>query len=241
MIVDCHVHVKGGDIYRREFRPAEILRAMDEAGVDRSVIFSICLPSRASNDLTRDCYEACPERFIPFAHVVPGEGNGALEELRRAVEGWGWRGLKVHRGEMDEADLGLLLPLGEKCVEYGIPMLIDVGGAYELSCGLASSLPELKLIIAHLGAPQDEKGVDKHLVWAQEFPNLHLDLSYCHVPWKIPEAFQRVPIEKFVWGSDGPLIHPAIELKKVEVCDLPAEHFDLVTGGNLLRLLGPER
>ncbi len=241
MIIDCHVHVKGGDTYRREFRPAEILRVMDEARVDQSVIFSICLPSRASNDLTRDCYEACPERLIPFAHVVPTEGRGALEELERVVGGWGWRGLKLHRGEMEEPDLDLLLPLGEKCVEYGIPLLIDVGGAYHLSSGLASSLPDLKLIVAHLGAPQDERAVDKHLVWAQEFPNMHLDISYCHVPWKIAEAFERVPIEKFVWGSDGPIIHPAIELKKVEVCNLPPEDFAKVTGGNLLRLLGPER
>jgi hypothetical protein len=36
----------------------------------------------------------------------------------------------------------------------------------------------------------DEKGVDKHLVWAQEHANMYLDLSYCHVPWKMPEAFE---------------------------------------------------
>jgi hypothetical protein len=241
MIVDCHVHVKGGDIYKREFRPAQILRTMDEAGVDQSVIFSICLASRESNDLTRDCHEAAPDRFIPFAHVVPDEGRGALEELDRAVGDWGWRGLKVHRGEMAEPDLNLLLPIGEKCVELDIPMLIDVGGAYELSSGLATSLPELRLIIAHLGAPMDEKGVDQHLVMAQQFPNLNLDLSYCHVPWKLPEVFARVPVDKLVWGSDGPLIHPAIDLRKIEVCNLPAGDFRKVTCDNILRLLGPER
>jgi len=241
MIVDCHVHVKGGDIYKREFRPAQILRTMDEAGVDRSVIFSICLGSRESNELTRECYEAAPDRFIPFAHVVPDERRGALDELDRAVGEWGWRGLKVHRGEMAEPDLGLLVPLGEKCIAYDIPMLIDVGGVPELSSGLATSLPELKLIIAHLGAPHDEAGVDKHVVMAREFPNMHLDTSYCHVPWKLPEVFARLPTEKLIFGSDGPLVHPAIDLKKIEVCHLPPDAFRKVTCDNILRLLGPER
>lgn len=241
MIIDCHVHVKGGDLYKREFRSSRILKTMDEAGVDQSVIFSICLASRESNELTRDCYETAPDRFIPFAHVVPDEGQGALDELDRVVGDWGWRGLKVHRGEMAEPDLGLLLPLGEKCITLGIPMLIDVGGVYELSSDLATSLPEPKLIIAHLGAPRDEQGVDRHVVMARQFPNMHLDTSFCHVPWKLPEVFARLPAEKLVWGSDGPLLHPAIDLRKIEVCHLPPDAFRKVTSENILRLLGPER
>jgi predicted TIM-barrel fold metal-dependent hydrolase len=241
MIIDCHVHVKGGDIYKREFRPRQILQTMDEAGVDQSVIFSMSLPSRESDDLTRECYEAAPDRFIPFAHVVPDEGEGALQELDRAVGDWGWRGVKIHRGEMAEARLDLLLPIAEKCVALDIPMLIDVGGVYDFSSGLATSVPELKLIVAHLGAPHDEKGVDKHILLAQRHPNLYLDTSYCHVPWKLPEVFARVPAEKLIWGSDGPLIHPAIELRKLEVCQLPADVWRQVTGENLLRVLGPER
>ena len=241
MIIDCHVHVKGGDLYKREFRPAQILKAMDEVGVDQSVIFSICLPGRESNELTRECYEAAPERFIPFAHVVPDEGRGALDELDRAVGEWGFRGLKMHRGEMQEADLSLLLPIAEKCVALNIPLLIDVGGSYELSSGLAEGAPELKLIVAHFGAPHDEKGVDKHILMAQQYPNLHLDTSYCHVPWKMPEVCRRLRADKLLWGSDGPLIHPAIELKKLELCGLSAEDYRKVTCDNLLRLLGPER
>ena len=54
VLIDCHVHVKGGDKYKREFRAKQILQCMDEAGIDRSVIFSICLPSRESNALTME-------------------------------------------------------------------------------------------------------------------------------------------------------------------------------------------
>jgi len=52
-IIDSHVHVKGGDLYRRELDPEETIRGMDQAGIDQSCIFSICLPSRESNELTR--------------------------------------------------------------------------------------------------------------------------------------------------------------------------------------------
>jgi len=41
MIVDAHVHVKGGDVYRREFPPELIVKLMDETGVDKSIVFSI--------------------------------------------------------------------------------------------------------------------------------------------------------------------------------------------------------
>ena len=42
MIIDCHMHLKGGDIERTEFTPADIVKVMDEAGIDRAIVFAIC-------------------------------------------------------------------------------------------------------------------------------------------------------------------------------------------------------
>ena len=42
MIIDCHMHLKGGDIERIEFTPADIVKVMDEAGIDRAIVFAIC-------------------------------------------------------------------------------------------------------------------------------------------------------------------------------------------------------
>ena len=65
MIIDSHVHVKGGDTYRRELDPDRTIYRMDQAGVDKSIVFSICLPSRASNEMTLRAVRGREERLIP--------------------------------------------------------------------------------------------------------------------------------------------------------------------------------
>ena len=240
MIVDGHVHVKGGDRYKREFRPAEILECMDEAGVDKSVIFSICLPSRPSNALTMDCYRAAPDRFIPFSHVVVEEGQGALDELARSFEEDAMRGLKLHCGEMNEPSRELLEPVLAMCYDYQAPVLIDMANNLPLARELAQGMPELKLIIAHLGAPDDEDLAEQFIILAEAHENVRLDASYCHRPWKIPEAIRRLGAERVIFGSDGPLIHPAIELAKIRVCKLSDKDFGKVTGENIMGLLRPD-
>lgn len=239
MLVDAHVHVKGGDRYRREFRPDLILQCMDEAGVDKSCIFSMCLPSRASNRLTMDCYRCAPDRFIPFAHVVPKEGRGAVDELRRCLDEDGARGLKLHRGEMCEPWFDPLPPILEVCVESQCPVLFDFGLNLELARQIAESFPELKLIIAHLGAPADEDLNELFIVLAESAPNVWLDSSYVSSPWMIPEAIERLGPERVIFGSDGPLIHPSIELAKIAVCRLSEADYRKVTGENILGLLRP--
>ena len=100
MIIDSHVHIKGGDYFRRQFDPDATVRMLDDAGIDKACVFSICLPSYESNLLTRNAVTGREDRLIPYAHVLPEEGELAAIELRRAVEDWGIRGLKLHVGEM---------------------------------------------------------------------------------------------------------------------------------------------
>jgi hypothetical protein len=43
---------------------------------------------------------------------------------------------------------------------------------------------------------------------------------------------------KLLFGSDGPWLHPGVELEKVRALRLPADAEQQVLGGNLLRLIG---
>ncbi|MGQ9732816.1 MAG: amidohydrolase family protein [Candidatus Zipacnadales bacterium] len=243
MIIDCHVHCKGGDLYRREFSAVEILRTMDEAGVDRSVVFPICLPSVESQLLTQGVCAEDPARLIPFAHVLPEEGALASVELGRAIGELGFRGLKLHLGELTPgaetpAVIDLLSPLTTRCADLGVPCLIDVGGRFDVAVGLAEASPDCNLIIAHLGCSQGELTIDRFIGLAATTHNVFLDTSYNHNSWKIGEAIRRAGAHKIIWGSDGPLIHPAVELKKLEVLGLSEEEWTAVTSANILRLLG---
>jgi predicted TIM-barrel fold metal-dependent hydrolase len=50
-------------------------------------------------------------------------------------------------------------------------------------------------------------------------------------------AVRRAGPHKLLFGSDGPQLHPGVELHKVRMLRLPPDAERLVMGGNLLRLL----
>lgn len=239
MIIDGHMHVKGGDRYLREFDPEDIVHALDLAGVDKAVIFSICLPSRESNDLTLKAYKKYPDRFIPYAHVIPSEGEMAVEELHRAIKDLGFQGLKIHFTDvnMPEVSEELLAPVLEATAELGIPCLVDCTEKLGLMRDLVVAYPKLNFIIAHLGSHGNEVLIDQFIWLAKTTPNVWLDTSYSDRPWKIGDAVKVAGPEKLIWGSDGLLYHPLPELAKTKALELPPDQEAMITGGNLARLL----
>ncbi len=243
MIIDCHVHCKGGDLYRREFTADDILRAMDEAEIERSIVFAICLPSLESQAMTERVCAVAPERLTPFAHVLPDEGPLALMELERAVSELGFRGLKLHLGELPaglsaKEIVESVEPLISKCADLHVPCLIDAKGMPDVIDELAEASPNCDLIVPHLGCSQGETLIDRFIGLAATRHNVLLDTSYVHEPWKIGDAIRRAGPTKVIFGSDGPLMHPAIEMRKLEVLDLAPEAWQAVTERNIQTLLG---
>lgn len=240
MIIDAHVHIKGGDVYRREFPPELIVKQMDEAGIDKSIVFSICLPSRESNDLTLKAVNKFPHRLIGFAHVLPQEGGIAVIELERAVKELGFKGLKLHAGEFTQEygfTAKLLEPVLEKAVKLGIPVLLDPIGKFDPIVEIVNMFSELKLIVAHMGSHNNEIIVSKFIGLARKCENLYLETSWSDIPWKIKEAVEYAGADKLIFGSDGPLYHPLVELTKIRILKLPKEEEEKILGKNILRLL----
>ena len=236
-IIDFHCHIKGGDLYRREFTAEDIVAAAKESGIAKTVVFSMSLPSRESNELTKREADKSPDRLIPFAHALPDEGILAIKEVQRCFQELGWRGLKLHAGEMTERVAQPIVPLLQICVEFDRPCLIDVASDLALADALADAVPDCKLVIAHLGAPRDERLVDQFIALAFEHPNIHFDLSYCFVPWKMQEAIDALGAERFLFGSDGMLYHPKMELAKIACLNLTADQLRAILHDNAVRLL----
>lgn len=239
MIIDAHVHIKGGDVFRREFDPDATVARMDEAGIDRSCVFSICLPSYDSNELTRRAVQG-RSRLIPFAHVVAEEGIAAKMELERAVEQLGFRGLKLHCGEVrGEVTAELFLPYLEQAASYRLPIIFDCINRPHLAEACATTVPTATLIMAHLGSSNDEFMVDRFLDIAYRHDNVWLDTSYCHCPWKIADALRLLGASKLIFGSDGggDYYPPMIELAKVRAYIRDATALEKILGGNIEKLL----
>ena len=72
MIIDFHGHVGRWDALDMVDDPAEMLRAMDAVGIDKSCVFNIFHPDgQPGNDQTAAFVARHPDRFIGFAYVCP--------------------------------------------------------------------------------------------------------------------------------------------------------------------------
>ena len=69
------------------------------------------------------------------------------------------------------------------------------------------------------------------------FPNVYADTSGVRYWECLVQAVKRAGPHKILFGSDGPLLHPAVELYKIKMLRLPPQEEALITGGNIARLL----
>jgi hypothetical protein len=77
-------------MYRRRFPAELILRCMDEAGVDRSVVFGVCMSSEEAIALTKAEVAKAPDRLIGFAYALAAYDRPIASVLQRAITARGW-------------------------------------------------------------------------------------------------------------------------------------------------------
>ena len=68
-------------------------------------------------------------------------------------------------------------------------------------------------------------------------PNVYGDTSGVRRFDYIVQAVGRAGPHKVLFGSDGPWLHPGVEIEKIRLLGLPRKQEDLILGGNAVRLL----
>jgi predicted TIM-barrel fold metal-dependent hydrolase len=239
MIIDCHCHAGKGDGFHApwdtEARIEPHLKRARAAGIDKTIVFPVFNSDyAAANARLARIVRAFPDELIGFASVNPARDAGRVDLMvRRAVEDYGFRGLKIHGFDS--------FPGREVCEvarRYRLPLIVDVVGRLAAVEMLAWQYPDLNFIIPHLGGFKDDWMVHTHLVdQLRRFPNVYADTSGVRYWECLVHAVKRAGAHKILFGSDGPLLHPAVELYKIKMLGLPASQQALITGGNILRLL----
>jgi uncharacterized protein len=147
----------------------------------------------------------------------------------------GFRGIKVHGHDS--------LPgraVCEAARRWGLPILVDVVRRPAIVEMLADQYPDVNLIVPHLGGFADDWAVFRQVTdQITRLPNVYADTSGVRYFDALADAVQRAGPGKVIFGSDGPQLHPGVELRKVELLGLSQRAQALVTGGTILRLLGP--
>jgi len=243
MIIDSHCHAGKGDGLTGPWDTAapldDYLRWADRYGIRRTVLFAAFHSDYAvANREVARIVAGRPGRFWGYAFVHSARDRGRVRELvREAVERHGFRGVKVHRH-----DARITREVIEAARAWRLPVLYDVMGEVSAVELLAAEYPEVDFIIPHLGSFADDwraqTGLIDHL---ERWPNVYTDTSGIRRFDILQEAVRRAGPRKFLYGSDGPWLHPGVELEKVHALGLSPAEERMVTAGNLLRLLSKAR
>jgi uncharacterized protein len=239
MIIDCHCHAGKGDGLTHpantNARLGSYLQRATQAGINRSVLFSVIHSdySVANRQVAR-IVRSNPHRFLGFAFVHPDRDRSRIHPMiKEAVEQHGFCGIKVHR-----IDGRITREICEVAKLFYLPILYDVMGEVSVLELLASEYPEIPFIIPHCGSFADDwKAQMAFIDHLSRHPNVYTDTSGVRRFEILEMAVKRGGASKILFGSDGPWLHPGVELAKVFALGLSRTERELVLGGNLLRLI----
>jgi predicted TIM-barrel fold metal-dependent hydrolase len=254
-VFDCHIHVQPWEQLRPEARalmaggrsdlarveraladPGELLRLMDEEGIERAALINYVAPEvigfdASVNDWVARFVRGRESRLVAVGSVNPRHEREPAAATRRLAES-GIRLLKIHPPHQlfasngylgDEPGLRLVYAAAE---EIGLPVMIHTGtsvfpGARNRFADpigaddVAVDFPKLKIVLAHAGRPLY---MPTATFLARRHPNIFLDLSGIP-PRKLLEYLPRLEeiSEKCLWGTDWP--SPGVRSMKANLDD----------------------
>jgi predicted TIM-barrel fold metal-dependent hydrolase len=267
--VDCHVHLFPDELFAsigRWFagagwqlpypcRTADILQLMQTFGVEQ--IWALPYAHKPGVAAELNAYiagvAAANPEVVGFFSVHAADPDPAAI-ARQALDELGLRGMKLHAEvqgtAVDDPRLDAVFDLLE---ERGAPCVLHSAnapypaGVERLRVGhMVARLernPRLKAVAAHLGAPDTRA----YLALLDRFPNLHLEVSFAHVPplhtlaGLSPDDLAPYA-RRLLFGSDFPYItFPYIwQVDAWRRVKWVQEHLADFFGGNARRLLAAD-
>jgi predicted TIM-barrel fold metal-dependent hydrolase len=210
------------------------LRRARRAGIQKTVVFAPFHSNydEANRQVAR-IVARFPERLVGFAFVHAVRDAGRVFCMVQRARKWGFLGIKLHGFEA--------MPTREVCEAaraFRMPLLADVVGRAEVIDMLAPQFPDVNFIIPHLGSFADDWRAHQRVIeQIVRYPNVYTDTSAVRRFDYIVEGIKRAGAKKILFGSDGPWLHPGLELHKIRLLRLPADQEALILGGNIIRLL----
>ncbi len=238
LVIDCHCHAGTGDgltgPWDTSAKLGKYLARAARCGIRKTVLFAAFGSdySRANKEVARIA-AARPGRFTGFAFVHASRDAGRiLPMVRRMVGDHDFCGIKVHRH-----DAAITREVCEAARKLSIPVLYDVTGDVSVCELLAKEYPDVNFIIPHLGSFADDwkaqLALIDHLV---RHANIYADTSGVRRFDLLEQAVRRAGAVKLLFGTDGPWLHPGVELEKIRQLRLGPEDRSLILGRNFLRL-----
>jgi len=234
----------------------EMLRVMDDEGVDVSLVFGFPWKNpeyaRQHNDYVMQQVAKYPQRFKGLCCLDTCH-EGAAKEVERCLDG-GLSGV----GELAFYEAGIvcevrdsLQPVMAVCREKNLPVMIHtnepVGHLYPGKSAntlaqiydILKRFPDNKIVLAHWGGGIFFYGLLKKEV-KEALKNFWVDTAaspFLYDPAIYRYAIDIFGLEKILFGSDYPLIKPARYIQELATLGLSRQEMDAICGDNAQHII----
>ncbi len=243
-VIDTHAHIGHSDIpysssLQRNASPERLLALEDTAGVRYSVIVPVTYRNyRDGNAWIAAIAALFPDRFHPFARIDPSHST-AVSILEEAVDNLGLCGLKLALSP-DKFNLRRLHDALELCSERNIPVLVCSACCFEDYIALAKKHSKTRFLFGHMGGGFNSKAACMYINFAKEVDNVWLEPSFMAMTSYLEKAAHEVP-HRLMFGSDGPVNHPRVEIEKFLQLDVDKATLSRFLYKNAMEFLNIER
>jgi predicted TIM-barrel fold metal-dependent hydrolase len=234
----------------------ELVAAMDDNAVDRAVTFGFpwrtMETNRKHNDYILEAVSRHPKRLTGFCCVDIRDAGAPAEVGRCLTAGLSGVGeLALYDADFSEPCLAALDPIMALCRRFDCPLMchtnepvghIYPGKAPNTLAGiyaLVKRFPDNRIILAHWGGGLFFYSLLKKEV-TQALANVWFDTAaspYLYRPEIYKTAITMLGADKFVFGSDYPLLPPKRYFKEMDQAGLTADEKTLVCGANAAAVL----
>jgi predicted TIM-barrel fold metal-dependent hydrolase len=237
-VIDAHCHAGIGDLLGGDGDDDRALRRYErragDAGIDGAVLFApLTADHRRANARVARIARRRPDRYRWFILVHPDKDWGSVFTLVDRAARQACCGIKVHWS--DGVMTGEIAAAAQR---RRMPVIYDPRGDVDRVAAFAAAYPDVAWIIPHLSSFADDWRAQVALVdLLERRPNVFADTAGVRYFDVLADAVRRAGATKVLFGSDGPLLHPGVELAKIDALDLTPSDTALVAGGNILRLI----
>jgi predicted TIM-barrel fold metal-dependent hydrolase len=260
-VVDAQIHIWTGhkptNVNHRQvenFTAADVLKEMDEGGVDAAVIHPPGWDPN-SNALALEAAKAHPKRLAILGNfpLDKPESKTAIDRIKGQPGMLGLRFalLQPHQQTwLTDGSLDWLWPAAERA---GMPVALLGGDLFRAIATIAQRHPGLKLIIDHFGRPDKTWSNLPDLVATAKFPNVALKATgapsysgeaypYRDIHGHIKKLYDAFGPDRMFWGTDITRMpcswKQCVTMFTEELPWLTAKDKDLVMGRALCNWLG---
>ena len=234
----------------------DLLKNMDEEGIERSVVFGFPWDKadhfKRHNDYIIESVKQHPERIVGFSCFSPLSPLGA-EEARRCLDAGlvGVGELALYDSGLSEDVLDALGELMNLCAHRKVPVLFHtnepVGHAYpgktpmKLSeiYQLIKKYPSNRIVLAHWGGGLFFYGLMKKEI-GDALRNVWFDTAaspYLYKPEVYRVASEIIGPDKILFGSDYPLLSPKRYVQEMQSAGISHDAIRKISGENAAAFL----